>query len=268
MSFCFCPLRSGSSGNSLFVQAGGIRVLVDAGLSGRAIERALSEIGVALNTLSGILISHEHSDHVQGAGILSRRFSLPVYATEGTWCAMETKPGIDGITLANRRIFSSGEDFYIGGLAVSAFSIPHDAADPVGFSLYYGGHKICVATDLGHLSKGWLRALEHADLALVEANHDPEMLRHHPRYPARLKSRILGRRGHLSNQDCGQALTQLAVSGLRHVILGHLSGETNTPELAHETACAALEAIGAKPGKDILVDMAWRDRLGKFYEIG
>ena len=186
MPFCFCPLRSGSSGNALFVQAGNFRVLVDAGLSGRAVERALAEIGVTPDTLSGILVTHEHSDHIQGVGVLSRRFHLPVYATEGTWAAMESKPGIDRIALANRRAFRPGQDFYVGDLAVCPFSIPHDAADPVGFSLLYGGRKLCIATDLGHVSPDWMQALSGADLVLLEANHDPDMLRATPRYSAAL----------------------------------------------------------------------------------
>lgn len=268
MSFCFCPLRSGSSGNALFVQAGGVRVLVDAGLSGRAVERALSEIGAAPDSISAILITHEHSDHIAGAGVLSKRWDIPVYANELTWEAMDAKACMRGVTLKNRRSFGSTEDFYVGDLAVSPFSIPHDAADPVGFSLLHGGRKICVATDLGHITGGWMKALGGADLVLLEANHDPDLLRASTRYHARLKSRILGKRGHLSNQDSGSALTQLVEGGLRHVILGHLSAETNSPELAYRTVCGTLEEAGIHPGDDIQVDLAWRDQIGHVYEIG
>lgn len=268
MPFCFCPLRSGSSGNALFVQAGEARILVDAGLSGRAVERALAEIGAAPDTLSAILVSHEHSDHIAGAGILSRRFNLPVYATEGTWLAMDDKPCMRGVALENRRLIASDASFYIRDIAVSPFSIPHDAADPVGFALHYGGRKICIATDIGHIAGSWLRALHGADLVLLEANHDPDLLRASTRYHARLKARILGKRGHLSNHDSGAALTELAEGGLRNVILGHLSAETNSPELAYGTVTAALLAAGIQPGKDMQVDMAWRDRIGTYYEIG
>lgn len=268
MALCFCPLRSGSSGNVLFVQAGNTRVLVDAGLSGRAVERALDEIGVTMDTISAILVTHEHSDHIAGAGILSKRHDIPVYATEGTWAAMDTKACMKGVTLKNRRMFESGGDFYVQDLAVASFAIPHDAADPVGFALMHGGRKLCVATDLGHIEKGWIQAVSGADLVLLEANHDPELLRASTRYHARLKSRILGRKGHLSNGDSGTALTTLVESGLTHVVLGHLSAETNTPELAHKTVCDTLTAAGIKPGNDIRVDMAWRDRIGHFYEIG
>lgn len=268
MPFCFCPLRSGSSGNALYVQAGNTRVLVDAGLSGRTVEKALCDLSVAPDTLQAILITHEHSDHIKGAGILSRRYDLPVYATEGTWLAMEQKPGLSGVALKNRRVFSSDGDFYIGDLAVSPFSIPHDAADPVGFALLHRGKKICVATDLGHIAAGWMKALEDTDLLLVESNHDPDMLRYHMRYPAMLKRRILGKKGHLSNADCGAAISRLVQSGVCHVILGHLSGETNTPELANQTVCGVLMNEGIRPGIDVQVDMALRDQMGRLYTVG
>lgn len=268
MSFCFCPLRSGSSGNALFVQAGGVRVLVDAGLSGKAVERAMGDIGATPDTLGAILITHEHTDHTAGVGVLSRRWDLPVYATEDTWIAMEAKGCLGEVALKNRRTFANDQDFYVGDLAVSPFSIPHDAADPVGFALYHAGRKLCVATDLGHISHGWMKAIEGSDLVLLEANHDPDLLRASTRYHARLKSRILGKRGHLSNADSGSALTELAELGLRHVILGHLSAETNTPELAHSTVCERLQEAGIRPGDDIQVDLAYRDRTGGLYEIG
>lgn len=268
MPFYFCPLRSGSSGNSLFVQAGTARVLVDAGLSGRAVERALAELDIPADSLSGILISHEHTDHVQGVGVLSRRYDLPVYATEGTWAAISDKPAFAAIPSKNIRVFSPGEDFYIRDLAVSPFSIPHDAANPVGFSLLYGGRKVCVATDLGHIASGWMQALAGADLVLLEANHDVGMLRSSTRYHAGLKSRILGKHGHLSNADSGQALAKLVETGVHHVVLGHMSAESNTPDLARQTVCAALRDAGIRPDTDVRVDLAWRDHAGNLYEIG
>jgi len=267
MPLYFCPLRSGSSGNALLVQGEDTRILLDAGVSGREVERSLAERGVTPDTLRAILISHEHSDHIKGAGILSKRWNLPVYATEATWFAMEGKPGINSITLKNRRVFVPGETFYIRDLAISPFSIPHDAADPVGFSVLHGGRKLCVATDLGHVSPNCLRALEGANLVLLESNHDPALLRDHPRYPSYLKSRILGRRGHLSNEACGSALTQLVQRGLAHVILGHLSGETNTPTLAYETVVHALADAGIRAGYDIQIDLAYRDQTGGLYTI-
>lgn len=267
MSLAFCPLRSGSSGNSLFVSDGKTNLLFDAGLSGRTVEQALHDMGGDPSALDGILVSHEHTDHIKGVGILSRRWDLPVYATEKTWLAMESKPGIANIALKNRRVFSAGEGFYIRGIAVTPFSIPHDAADPVGFCVEHGGHKLCIATDLGHVAPGWMRAAEGADLLLLESNHDPDLLRMTQRYTASLKARILGARGHLSNEDCAKALLCLVQTGVRNVILGHLSQETNNPELAFDTVCRLLKAGGVSPQRDLRIDLAWRDRLSGYYEI-
>lgn len=267
MPMAFCPLRSGSSGNSLFVSAGGASLLLDAGLSGKTVEEALRAVGGDPSQLSGILVSHEHSDHIKGVGVLSRRYNLPVYATEKTWLAMQTKPGMQNIALKNRRVFSPDETFYIRDLAVTPFSIPHDAADPVGFSLECSGRKLCVATDLGHIAKNWMEAVSGADLLLLESNHDPEMLFATPRYSSMLKSRIYGSRGHLSNGDCGKALVRLAQTGVRNVILGHLSQETNNPDLAFDTVCRTLSENGIRPQEDMRVDLAWRDRLGGYYKI-
>ncbi len=267
MPFYFSPLRSGSSGNALLAQAGNTRILVDAGLSGRAIEGALAECGVTPDTLSAILISHEHSDHTRGVAVLSRKYDLPVYATEGTWTAMEGCIDTNRIALKNRRAFTAGQDFYVHDVLVSPFSIPHDAADPVGFSLLSGVRKLSIATDLGHIAPGWMRALAGSDLVLLESNHDPELLRAHPRYPARLKTRILGKRGHLSNAACGEALVQLISTGVTNVILGHLSGETNRPELALSTVLETITEAGIRPGDDMRVALAHRERNGGLYTI-
>jgi len=267
LSFYFCPLRSGSSGNVLFAQAGDVRLLIDAGLSGRMVESLLQEVQAPPDTFSGILVTHEHSDHIKGVGILSKRFHLPVYATEGTWLEMESKGNGSGILPENRRIIQAGERFFIHDLCVEPFSIPHDAREPVGYSLLYGGHKVSIATDLGHLSPSWLKAVEGADLLLLEANHDPSLLQV-SRYPARLRTRIAGQRGHLSNEECGAALARLYKTGVRRAILGHLSGETNLPELAYNTVCQVLDDHGISVGGHMLVDMAWREKTGGLYEIG
>ena len=148
MQFTFCPLYSGSSGNALFVAAGNTRILIDAGLSGKTIEEGLKKVCVLPETLDGIIVTHEHSDHVKGVGILSRKYHLPVYANEGTWNAMARSVG--EIQPQNRRFFDTEGYFYIGDLAVKPFSIPHDAADPVGYRVYYGGRSISTATDMGY----------------------------------------------------------------------------------------------------------------------
>lgn len=261
----FCPLFSGSSGNALFVQAGNTRLLIDAGLSGCTVIKALEQIGVDPQSIDGILVTHEHTDHVKGAGILSRKLHLPIYANALTWEAMERNLG--PINESNRVEFDTRNDFYIGDIGVVPFSIPHDAADPVGFRLYFGRTSIATATDLGHFTKGVLNQIAGSSLVLLESNHDPDMLLANPHYTHALKKRILGNRGHLSNDACADAIEQLVGTGVKHIILGHLSGENNLPELAYQTTNQRLVEMGLEPGKDVQVDMAWRNRVGGVYTL-
>lgn len=265
MSMVFCPLFSGSSGNALFVMGGRTKLLIDAGLSGSMIRGALETIGVNPQELDAILITHEHSDHVTGAGILSRKYNIPIYANYKTWNAMARKVG--NITVRNYREFESDSDFYVGDIAVKPFHIPHDAAQPVGYRLYHGQTSISTATDLGHFSKNVLKEIAGSDMVLLESNHDPDMLMRNPHYSAFLKKRILGDRGHLSNEACASALEQLLTYGTRHVVLGHLSGENNHPELAYQTTRDHMERCGMHIGNDVNIDMAYRDRVGGVYTI-
>ena len=266
MGMTFCPLYSGSSGNCSYVSDGKTGILIDAGLSGKQIVDALGQIGVLPETLSAIVITHEHSDHVKGAGILSRRFHLPVYANEGTWRGMVRQFGnaLPGLN----RVFETGHDFYIGGLAVHPFAIPHDANDPVGFRVYAGARSVATATDMGYVRKDVLEALRGTDVVLFESNHDPDMLLRNPHYTSTLKQRILGRSGHLSNEACGQGICDLLERDVRHVVLGHLSGENNTPELAMDTSLRILTDHGVVPEQDVRLYMAWRDHVGQVYGIG
>lgn len=265
MEMYFCPLYSGSSGNALFVQYGNTRLLIDAGKPGRQIEEALGWIGVNPATLSGVLITHEHSDHIHGAGVISRKYHLPLYATPGTWAAMEGKIG--KIEPGLRREIPAGRDFYLGDVGVVPFPIPHDAADPVGYRLYGGNLSLSTATDLGHFSRFVFDQIAGSDLILLESNHDPDMLRANPHYNAMLKARILGDHGHLSNQSCAEALLALIAAGTGTVLLGHLSGENNTPELARRVSTERLEQEGIRAGKDVQLSVALRDQIGEVYTI-
>ncbi len=265
MNLALCSLSSGSSGNVSFVAAGNTRLLVDAGLTGRRVMELLNGIDVLPETLSGILVTHEHIDHVKGVGVLARKFRIPVYANEKTFEAMYKTVG--EIPPWQRRYFDTGDDFYIGDLAVTPFGISHDAAEPVGFRLYYGGRSVALATDMGIMPKKVVQQLAGADLVLIESNHDPELLRHNPHYPERLKRRILGNKGHLSNMACAEALMTLGETGVRHALLGHLSHENNTPELAMGTVTEQLKEKGVLNGRDIHIDMTWRDRAGGMYTV-
>lgn len=265
MRLTFCPLFSGSSGNALYIGAGDTRILIDAGMPGRSIEGALREIDVLPETLSGIAVTHEHTDHVKGVGILSRKYHIPIYANESTWNAMARTVG--EVAPRNRRIFQDEEDFFIGDLCLFPFSIPHDAADPVGYRIFYGGRSVATATDMGFMRKQVMKTLSGVDVLLLESNHDPDLVMQNPHYSAYLKQRILGNHGHLSNEASAQALLSLCETGVRKVILGHLSGENNTPELALATAQQKLVEAGVRLNQDVTVDLAWRDRVSKKYEI-
>jgi len=265
MDFRVCSLFSGSSGNSTYIGTEKTHILVDAGLPGRNIIAGLKEIGIDGRELKGILITHEHSDHIRGAGILSRKFNLPIYANEGTWEAMDSKIG--KVASNNRRIFTNNMDFYMDDINVQPYEIPHDAADPVGFSLYFQNKKISITTDLGHTNSKIIKTVMDSDLVILEANHDLDMLKAGP-YPMYLKKRILGKKGHLSNEDSGKTLLELIKGRVTHVLLAHLSKQNNYPQLAYQTVVDILESNGVRVGQDILVDMTYRDRASNFYHIG
>ncbi len=249
----------------MLIGAGDTRVLIDAGMPGRRVCEALHEIGVLPETLGGIVVTHEHSDHIAGVGVLARKYRLPVYANERTWNAMALKIG--EIAPWQRRVFEGESDFYIGDIALRPFSIPHDAADPVGYRAYCGGRSVAVATDMGFMKKSVLKALAGTEIVLLESNHDPDMLLRNPRYSVALKKRILSNHGHLSNDACAHALTDLMETGVRRVVLGHLSGENNTPELALNTSLDYLISQGVSPETDLAVDLSWRDRVGDVYTV-
>lgn len=259
-----CSLFSGSSGNAIFVAEGKTKLLVEAGLSGKKIAGALCSIGESLSEISAILVSHEHLDHVRGAGVLSRRYDLPIYATAGTWEALEKMIG--PVSECNKRIFSSYEPFAIGDIEVAPFPIPHDANEPVGYSFSSGGKKVTIATDIGHISLDLLRCFEDSDLLLLESNHDPEMLRMGP-YPWPLKQRIAGKHGHLSNDDAGEVVAYMAERGTKKFLLGHLSKQNNFPELAYQTVRSVLCEKCVDAGSDVMLDVALRDRVSRVIEV-
>lgn len=230
----FCSLASGSTGNSYFVGDDDGGFLIDAGISVREIERQLAEgVGLVPNALRGILVTHEHIDHIKSVGALARRYHLPIYATEGTWLAMGDKIGV----VAGEQRHILPEDIHqltLGRFEVEWFTTEHDAFQPVGYILRQNGQKISVATDTGVLKPAMLDKLYDSDILVIEANHDETMLRQ-GRYPAVLKRRILSERGHLSNHACGVGLCDMVGSHTKHVVLAHLSQENNSPELAHQT---------------------------------
>ena len=231
----FCSLYSGSSGNSLFLESQNTRLLVDAGVSCKKIETALNDINIDPSTLDGILVTHEHTDHVQGLGTLSKKYDLPVFVNQKTLDAMPKQK--DKISDSNIKTFNISENFEIGDLKIYPFLIPHDAANPCGFNVYKDNKKISIATDIGHMTSDILKNLEES--LFVESNYDPEVLRCSA-YPFSLKSRIAGPIGHLPNEMAGKTISHLLKSGLKSAMLGHLSKESNFPELAYQTVLDEL----------------------------
>ncbi|MBT3319265.1 MAG: MBL fold metallo-hydrolase [Clostridia bacterium] len=262
MTLSITPLFSGSSGNAILISSDDTKILIDAGVSGKRTEQALASVGVQAGEIKGILISHEHSDHIQGAGVLSRKHNIPLYATRMTWQAANGKLG--NILAHNMREIGKS-DFFVDDLLVEPFDTPHDAADSVGFCVSRGAKKIGVATDLGYFPKSVEHRLHACDLVLLEANHDKKMLAHGP-YPHHLKQRIKSRHGHLSNDDAAHAAIKLTAAGVSSILLGHLSEQNNEARLAFRTVTDALMSEGIVPGKDISLGLALRDAVtGVFY---
>lgn len=235
--FRFCSLYSGSTGNSLFIETNDTKILVDTGESCKKITEALSNIDVSIDSINAIIVTHEHIDHVKGLGTISKKFNIPVYANSKTWDAMPLQK--DKIDESNIRTFNIKESFEIRDLKISPFSIPHDAANPCGFNIYYNDNKISIATDLGHITSNILHNLENSSFILLESNYDPNILKCSP-YPYHLKQRISGPNGHLSNDIAGKTISHLINTGLKQVMLGHLSKENNFPELAYKTVVENL----------------------------
>lgn len=259
----FVPLCSGSSGNATYIEAGNARILVDAGLSCRRICQLMEQVGADPAALTAILVTHEHIDHIRGVSVLARKYHVPVYANAETWAAMAS--ALAGVYPQDRCVFVSDEAFYLGKLCIFPFTTPHDSAHSVGFTLSDGRSKCGVCTDLGHVDKRILQVLAGCQVLLMEANHDVDMLMAGP-YPYSLKQRILSGRGHLCNEDCGKALAALYETGVRHVILGHLSAENNYPPLAVATVRGVLEDWGIGQ-QDMSLALAQRSEPTGIFEV-
>jgi phosphoribosyl 1,2-cyclic phosphodiesterase len=234
-------LGSGSGGNCTYLETGETRLLVDAGFSGRQIRRRLQSIGRSPETLNGILLTHEHSDHIQGLTGLCASLQIPIYCNRLTNEAIQAQLQMK----FDCRIFSTGASFEIGDVAVDTFSVPHDAYDPIGFLLRVAGARIGFLTDLGHATRLVIERVKTANVLVLETNHDMKMLQDDLRRPWSIKQRILSRHGHLSNEAAAAAAEQIVTAELHHLYLGHLSKDCNRPELALRTVSDRLQSIGA-----------------------
>ncbi len=249
----FCPLFSSSSGNSIYIGSGDDSILVDVGMSAKQIECRLRCIGENPGDIKNIFITHEHSDHIKGLKTFAKKFKSRVYMTQGTYDALSKTDVLDAVEDC-RIIGAEGVD--IGSMHIKSFAISHDCVEPCGYTVeLLNGRKLAIATDLGIMTDTVFNAISGSDLVMLESNHDVNMLQSGP-YPYILKRRILGVKGHLSNDACAETLVKLINTGTTRFVLGHLSTHNNVPILAYQTSASALEEAGAKEFEDYLIRVA------------
>lgn len=225
-------LASSSSGNVTYIETPKRKVLIDAGMSGKKIESLMNSIGRSLTQVDSLLVTHEHSDHCKGVGVLARRYGMDIYANAKTWTAMDHKVG--KIAVEQKHLFEKGQTKLLDDLEIESFGVSHDAADPQFYRLQYANQTFTILTDTGYVSNDLASQLKNSDGYLIECNHDLAMLQM-GRYPWNVKQRILGEQGHLSNEEGGAALLDLIGNRTKQIYLGHLSQENNLKALAHLT---------------------------------
>ena len=264
--FRLCPIASGSSGNCTYIEADERRFLVDVGISGKKVIAGLESIDVDPASINGILVTHEHSDHIKGIGIYSRKYNVPIYATQKAWDKLLGDNMIGAVKEENIRVIEKESYLDLDGLKVMPYGIYHDAVDPVGYIFEYDDKKISLATDIGTIDERILGFLKGSHGILLEFNHDINMLEAGS-YPFPLKRRILSDVGHLNNEAAAKTLVEIYHPDLKWAVLGHLSKDNNVPDLAYLTAKQALEENQIKVGEDIEVFVAKRDEVSKWFEV-
>lgn len=263
----FVSIASGSSGNCIYIGSERTHILVDAGISNKRIEQGLNAIGLKGSDLNGVVITHEHSDHIKGIGVLARKHGVPIYATRETLEEIAAKSSLGEYPKELFHPISPDVEFSIGDLEISPFSIDHDAANPVAYRVKNGRKSVAVATDMGHYDPYIIEHLQGLDALLLESNHDVNMLQTGP-YPYYLKRRILGDHGHLSNENAGRLLNYILHDQMKHILLGHLSKENNYEELAYETVRLEIDQ-GDCPYRagDFPIDVAGRDQMSEIVNL-
>lgn len=264
MSIKFCSLSSGSSGNCQYIETEKTKLLVDAGFSGKRVEELLKSINVCPTTLNGILITHEHIDHIKGIGVLSRRFDLPIFANRKTWEEMIEKIGV--IDEKNIIEIDNNKSFNYRDLDITGIDIYHDAVDPIGYIVNKDNKKISLITDTGMICDEIISKIKESNLYFIESNHDEFMLEK-GLYPRALKDRVASRYGHLSNRDAGRTLSKVLKGNNERVILGHLSKDNNVPELAYDTVKKSLELEGLNVEKQIHLGLSHRDKATAIFTL-
>lgn len=260
-------IASGSSGNCIYVGSERTHILVDAGISNKRIESGLAEIGMKGSEIDGIVITHEHSDHTKGLGVLARKHGAPIYGTQETLDEIRKIKNLGEYPDELLHPIKPDVDFMLGDLEVKPFSIDHDAANPVAYRIQNGHKSVAVATDMGHYSQYIIDHLQGLDALLLESNHDVNMLEAGP-YPYYLKKRILGDHGHLSNENAGRLLNYILHDNLKRILLGHLSKENNYEELAYETVKLEIsQGDHTYQASDFCISVAKRDQMSEIITI-
>ncbi|MDK2808517.1 MAG: hypothetical protein PWP24_1252 [Clostridiales bacterium] len=261
-----CSIASGSSGNCIFVGNDNTKILVDTGISKKRIVDGLYSIDVDPETIDGIMITHEHSDHICGLGVFTRKYRVPIYGTKETLASIQRMGSLGALDTSLFRAIVPDTSFFLKDICVNPFSISHDAANPVSYTFCDTVGKIGVATDLGTYNDYIINNLLGCDALLLEANHDINMLQVGA-YPYSLKRRILSDVGHLSNDNSGKLLLQLFSERLKYIFLGHLSKENNYPELAYQTVCLELSNGGISKDMGYQMEVANRDLPSRLVSI-
>jgi len=255
-----CLLASGSGGNATYVRSGETAILIDSGISVKELARRMALAGLDERGLDAVVVSHGHSDHVNGVPLLCRRLGIPVMSNEGTAGDAGLAAAVgEGLSMT----FTTSEAFRIGSLELFPFPVPHDTSDPVGFTVTDGQVKVCFATDLGSITLDVVHAFSGCDAVVLESNHDAAMLVDGP-YPAFLKKRVAGPTGHLSNDDAAELIQGVAHREMVHLVLAHLSRTNNDPELPLQ---AAVRALGSRHA-GVRVSLGWQDRPGELLTVG
>lgn len=253
MSIEFTTLASGSEGNCTYVGTENTKVLIDVGISCSKVEQFLKQINVDPSSLTAIFITHEHTDHIKGVSVLSRKYNIPIFATEGTFEALIEK--FSNIKNSNKNFVYADEPIILNDLYLMPFDIPHDAKQPVAYFIKYNNFKLSILTDLGHISPNVIQNIKYSNAIILESNYDETMLKNGP-YPAVLKNRILGDYGHISNEVSAKFLAAVFNQNLKNVFLAHISKNNNTPDLAFLTFKNILSEFRIKVNSDFLLHIS------------
>ena len=262
----FRSFASGSSGNCYYFGTHRQGVLIDAGVSTRHIQKYLHEMQLDFNNIMGVLITHDHADHIRSVGTLGEKVKLPIFTTGVIHDGIDRNYGVHLKLRTSRRYFEKGEQWELGGMRINTFGIEHDSSDCLGYAIDYLGKRFVIMTDCGSVNEEMEAYIRTANYLVIEANHDEHMLLNGP-YPTYLKQRILSPTGHQSNVTCGELIARNWHEGLSHIWLCHLSQENNDPQLAYDTVAEYLENIGVTPGEDVQLKALERTTPGEVWEL-